>query len=110
MLRHPNPNRHPNPIRHPNPDPYPDPNSTPTFNPTPTQVLLRHLQVAPAEAMACGDAENDVEMLGLVGLGVAMGNANPLARAAANVVVGTNDEDGVAEAVQRYVLGAHAAS
>ena len=75
-------------------------------------MLLRHLQVAPAEAMACGAAENDVEMLGLVGLGVAMGNANPLARAAANVVVGTTDEDGVAEAVQRYVLGdsAHAAS
>ena len=46
----------------------------------------------------------DVEMLSLVGLGVAMGNANPPARAAADVVVGTNDEDGVAEAVQRYVL------
>ena len=73
-------------------------------------IKVKGLQVAPAEAMACGDAENDVEMLGLVGLGVAMGNANPLARAAANVVVGTNDEDGVAEAVQRYVLGAHAAS
>ena len=44
------------------------------------------------------------EMLSLVGLGVAMGNANPPARIAANVVVGTNDEDGVAEAVQSYVL------
>ena len=52
----------------------------------------------------------DVEMLSLVGLGVAMGNANPPARAAANVVVGTNDDDGVAEAVQSYVLDPHAAS
>ena len=52
----------------------------------------------------------DVEMLSLVGLGVAMGNAKPPARAAANVVVGTNDEDGVAEAVQSYVLDPHAAS
>ena len=49
-------------------------------------------------------------MLSLVGLGVAMGNAKPPARAAANVVVGTNDEDGVAEAVQSYVLDPHAAS
>ena len=49
-------------------------------------------------------------MLSLVGLGVAMGNANPPARAAADVVVGTNDEDGVAEAVQSYVLDPHAAS
>ena len=52
----------------------------------------------------------DVEMLSLVGLGVAMGNAKPPARAAADVVVGTNDEDGVAEAVQSYVLDPHAAS
>ena len=49
-------------------------------------------------------------MLSLVGLGVAMGNANPPARIAANVVVGTNDEDGVAEAVQRYVLEPRAVS
>ena len=52
----------------------------------------------------------DVEMLSLVGLGVAMGNAKPPARAAADVVVGTNDEDGVAEAVQSYVLEPRAVS
>lgn len=36
--------------------------------------------------------------------GVAMGNAGPKARAVANAVVGSNDEDGVAEAITKYVL------
>ena len=47
-----------------------------------------------------GDGENDVEMLQLCGLGVAMGNAGPGARAAADVVVATNDEHGVAQAIR----------
>ncbi|GAB4813524.1 hypothetical protein N2152v2_000570 [Parachlorella kessleri] len=66
--------------------------------------LLNHLGVAPGDVMALGDGENDVEMLGLVGLGVAVGNAGSKARAAADVVVGSNDEDGVAEAVRKFVL------
>lgn len=37
-------------------------------------------------------------------LGVAMGNAGPKARAAANVVVSSNDDHGVAEAIDRFVL------
>jgi len=67
--------------------------------------LLQHLGVPASEAMALGDAENDVEMLRLVGAGVAMGNANEAAKAAADVVVGASDQDGVAEAVRRFVLG-----
>ena len=59
----------------------------------------------PEEALALGDAENDVEMLRLVGVGVAMGNANAAAKAAADVVVATSDNDGVAEAVRRFALG-----
>lgn len=38
------------------------------------------------------------------GVGVAMGNAVPSVKAAASSVVGTNDQDGVAEALERYVL------
>ena len=57
------------------------------------------------EAMALGDAENDVEMLSLVGTGAAMGNANEAAKRAADVVVGMSHDDGVAEAVRRFVLG-----
>lgn len=60
--------------------------------------------VAPADVLALGDGENDVEMLSLVGLGVAMGNAGSKARAVSQDVMSTNDEDGVAQAIEKYVL------
>lgn len=69
---------------------------------------LEHLAgkygISMSEVMAVGDQINDFEMLESAGLGVAMGNAIPLLQDRANVVVGTNDEDGVAEAIHRYVL------
>ena len=67
--------------------------------------VLERLGVAPAEALACGDAENDVEMLKLVGVGAAVANAQPAALAAADVVVASNADDGVAQAVRRFVYG-----
>ena len=56
------------------------------------------------QIMACGDAGNDLEMLRAVGLGVAMGNAEPDIKAAASWVSATNEEDGVALAVEKFVL------
>lgn len=56
------------------------------------------------QVMACGDSSNDVAMLRAAGLGVAMGNATPEALAAADVQTASNDEDGVALAIRRYVL------
>jgi Cof subfamily protein (haloacid dehalogenase superfamily) len=58
------------------------------------------------EVMAVGDSYNDIEMLEYAGLGVAMGNARPDVQAKAQVVTGTNQEDGVAQALERYVLDA----
>lgn len=55
--------------------------------------------------MAIGDAPNDAGMLRWAGLGVAMGNAWKVTQDAADVTVPTNDEDGVAFALRRYVLG-----
>lgn len=66
--------------------------------------LLKRLGVDPERCMAIGDGENDVEMLRLCGLGVAVGNAGAAARAVADVVVESNDDDGVAEAISRFVL------
>ena len=66
--------------------------------------LLDKLGVAPTDAIACGDAENDVEMLQVVGVGCAMANAQPAALQAADVVVASNADDGVADAVRRFVL------
>jgi Cof subfamily protein (haloacid dehalogenase superfamily) len=62
--------------------------------------------IAMDEVMAIGDGLNDCELLGAVGWGVAMGNACAQACAAACVQVGTNARDGVAEAIERFVLRA----
>ena len=68
-------------------------------------MLLEHLDMDFSRVVAVGDGENDVDMLKLVGCGVAMGNAGAKARDAADhVLEKTNDEDGVAEAIQRFVL------
>ncbi|GAB4471315.1 MAG: Cof-type HAD-IIB family hydrolase [Anaerolineae bacterium] len=67
--------------------------------------LLDHLGVSPQHVLAIGDAENDVEMLRLAGIGAAVANARPEAKAAADVVVASNDQDGVADALERFVLG-----
>lgn len=66
--------------------------------------LLDRLGIDPGHCMALGDGENDVEMLKLVGLGVAVGNAGAAARAAADVMVASNDDHGVAHAIDQFVL------
>ena len=54
--------------------------------------------------MAIGDAPNDMGMLGWAGLGVAVMNAWPEVRQSAHFVCASNDDEGVAKALQRYVL------
>lgn len=69
--------------------------------------LCANLGIDPACAMAFGDGLNDVSMLHDAGVGVAMGNASDAVKAEANLVAPPNDEDGVAQIVERYVLGNH---
>lgn len=71
---------------------------------TALKLLLKDMKVAPENVMAIGDAENDIEMIQLAGIGVAMGHAHQTVKDAADHVTGTNDEDGVAQAVERFVL------
>ena len=54
--------------------------------------------------MAIGDQHNDVTMLRWAGLGVAMGNASPEIQSVADVVTSHIDDDGVAAAIEQYVL------
>jgi Cof subfamily protein (haloacid dehalogenase superfamily) len=54
--------------------------------------------------MAIGDQDNDRSMLEAAGLGVAMGNAPAFIQALANVVTDTIDNDGAAQAIERYIL------
>ena len=65
------------------------------------QWLCEKLDVDPVEVVAFGDGENDKDMLSLVGLGVAMGNAHPACKEAADVVIGTCAEDGVTEFLEQ---------
>ncbi|XP_078428501.1 haloacid dehalogenase-like hydrolase family protein isoform X2 [Wolffia australiana] len=71
---------------------------------TGVRMLLDHLNVHPEEIMAIGDGENDVEMLQLASFSVALKNGSEKAKSVADVVGPSNDEDGVAEAIYRYVL------
>ena len=70
-------------------------------------ALAEHLGIAPGETMAIGDNSNDVPMIRAAGLGVAVANASEEARAAAGYVCDDdNNAGGVAEAIERFVLGA----
>jgi Cof subfamily protein (haloacid dehalogenase superfamily) len=68
------------------------------------QRLLDDLGIAPENMLAIGDGENDVEMLRMAGIGVAVANAMPHALEAADYIVASNDDDGAAEAIERFVL------
>jgi 5-amino-6-(5-phospho-D-ribitylamino)uracil phosphatase len=67
------------------------------------EVACRDLGVAPSEVVAIGDADNDMEMFRVAGGSFAMGQASAEVKAAAKAVTGTNDEDGVAEAIERLL-------
>lgn len=69
------------------------------------EFLARRLGIDAAEVMAVGDSGNDLGMLGYAGLGVGMANATAEVKALADHVTGHHEEDGVAEAVERFILG-----
>lgn len=62
------------------------------------------LGVEPDEMMAIGDSPNDMAMLSVCGLPVAVGNALDEVKAIAKYIAPTNHEDGVADAVEKFVL------
>lgn len=68
-------------------------------------ALGKLLGIKKEEIMACGDAGNDLEMFKKIGFAVAMGNAEPEIKAAADAVTKSNEEDGVALAIRKYALG-----
>jgi hydroxymethylpyrimidine pyrophosphatase-like HAD family hydrolase len=66
---------------------------------------LAAMRGLPIEAtMAVGDYENDVSLIAAAGFGVAMGNAVDAVKKAARAVVSDCEHDGVAEAIERWVL------
>jgi Cof subfamily protein (haloacid dehalogenase superfamily) len=72
---------------------------------TALQALLERLGLRAEEVVAVGDNWNDVEMLEVAGVGVAMGDAPEGVRARADHVCGTSEEEGFREVLGRFVLG-----
>ena len=68
--------------------------------------LIERLGLEREDVIACGDGLNDLSMIRYAGLGVAMANAQPEVKEAADVVTLSNDEDGVAEVIEQYILNA----
>ena len=66
--------------------------------------LGRMLGIRRKEIMAFGDGDNDIAMLREAGFGVAMANADEQVKAAADYITLSNEEEGVAEAIERLVL------
>ncbi|MCI9598312.1 MAG: HAD family phosphatase [Firmicutes bacterium] len=66
--------------------------------------LGRILSVSSEEMMAIGDSPNDMAMMRLAGMPVAVGNAKEEVKAIAKYVTASNHEDGVAQAVRKFVL------
>jgi len=67
-------------------------------------VLAEHLGVPVERVFAMGDSDNDLSMIAAAGMGIAMGNAKPAVKEIANAVTLTNNEDGVAHAIETYCL------
>lgn len=61
------------------------------------------LGIAPAQVISFGDAANDIPMLREAGMGVAMGNAADVVKAAADMVTLSNNEDGIAAALEKLL-------
>lgn len=64
--------------------------------------LLAKINLTPADMIAFGDGYNDLSMLKLAGMGVAMQNAAPEVRAEADYITLSNEEDGVAAALEHF--------
>ena len=66
--------------------------------------VAAHYHIARENVMAIGDAQNDAGMIAWAGLGIAVDNAWLEAKSVADHIVASNQDDGVAEAIEKYAL------
>ena len=76
---------------------------------TALSFILDYLDILSQETICFGDNCNDLDMIRRAGIGVAMGHAPDDVLRGADYVTGTNDEDGVATAIQKFVLAPNGA-
>ncbi|MGV8983463.1 sugar-phosphatase [Clostridium sp.] len=67
-------------------------------------ALAEKLNIKQEEVICIGDAGNDIHMIKYAGLGVAMGNAFPEVKKAANFITKTNEQNGVAFIIDKFIL------
>jgi Cof subfamily protein (haloacid dehalogenase superfamily) len=68
------------------------------------KILADYYGIAREKVICIGDSENDLSMIKFAGLGVAMGNADEDVKAAAQYITDSNNCDGVAKAIEKFVL------
>jgi Cof subfamily protein (haloacid dehalogenase superfamily) len=68
------------------------------------QFFTERMGIKAEEVIAFGDNFNDIEMLRFAGLSIAMGNAEPEVQAVANHITKSNAEDGIALALEKFLL------
>mgnify|MGYP006073352873 CR=1 FL=1 len=68
------------------------------------EFLIKKLEINPEQVMAIGDNMNDKKMIENAGLGVAIKGSTPQVIAVAKYVTDTNNHDGVAKVLERYIL------
>lgn len=66
--------------------------------------LIQKLGITKQEVIAIGDNINDSQMVKEAGLGIMMGNSAPYIKEMADIIVKDNDNNGVAEAIEKYIL------
>ena len=67
-------------------------------------ALLKSEGLDASEIICIGDGENDADMIAFAGIGIAMGNADPKSKAAADYVTADIDDDGLAKALTHFGL------
>ncbi len=68
------------------------------------KLLAKKLDIDMTETMAIGDSENDLAMIKVAGVGVAMENAEEIIKQAADYVTRSNEDNGVAYAIEQFIL------
>lgn len=66
--------------------------------------ICEYYGVHPSEVIAIGDNENDISMIEYAGLGIAMGNSEEKVKEIANYITESNNRDGVAMAIEKFIL------
>ena len=66
--------------------------------------VIGPIGITQTNTICCGDAFNDISMVEYAGVGVAMGNAKPEVKEVADYITAGNEEDGIAQVVERFLL------